>query len=152
MVSCCSAESPLYPMLPQAARANALSAAQGFGDRLSFGVGDALAMPFDDGQFDLVWSMESGEHMPDKRWGWEGSGAGRLIRSARLAARPWVGAVGGWAVGWGQWGGAVGGGSGWGQWGGAVGGGVAGGLVGTCCAAACRAEGGAGDEVPEQRK
>lgn len=51
----------------QAARANALSAAQGFGDRLSFGVGDALAMPFDDGQFDLVWSMESGEHMPDKR-------------------------------------------------------------------------------------
>ncbi|KXZ50245.1 hypothetical protein GPECTOR_17g883 [Gonium pectorale] len=50
----------------QAARANALSAAQGFGDRLQFRVGDALAQPFEDGSFDLVWSMESGEHMPDK--------------------------------------------------------------------------------------
>jgi len=29
-------------------------------------VADALAMPFADGTFDLVWSMESGEHMPDK--------------------------------------------------------------------------------------
>ena len=28
---------------------------------------DALAMPFADKSFDLVWSMESGEHMPDKR-------------------------------------------------------------------------------------
>ncbi|KAE8729547.1 Intracellular protein transport protein USO1 isoform 1 [Hibiscus syriacus] len=27
---------------------------------------DALNQPFSDGQFDLVWSMESGEHMPDK--------------------------------------------------------------------------------------
>lgn len=27
---------------------------------------DALAQPFPDAQFDLVWSMESGEHMPDK--------------------------------------------------------------------------------------
>lgn len=32
----------------------------------SFQVADALAQPFPDGQFDLVWSMESGEHMPDK--------------------------------------------------------------------------------------
>jgi len=30
-------------------------------------VADALEQPFPDGQFDLVWSMESGEHMPDKR-------------------------------------------------------------------------------------
>jgi len=51
----------------QADRANALSAAQGFGDRLSFRVADALDMPFADDSFDLVWSMESGEHMPDKR-------------------------------------------------------------------------------------
>lgn len=29
-------------------------------------VGDALAQPFPDASFDLVWSMESGEHMPDK--------------------------------------------------------------------------------------
>ena len=27
---------------------------------------DALAMPFADGTFDLVWSMERGEHRPDK--------------------------------------------------------------------------------------
>lgn len=32
-----------------------------------FQVADALAMPFADGQFDLVWSLESGEHMPDKQ-------------------------------------------------------------------------------------
>lgn len=28
---------------------------------------DALDQPFPDGKFDLVWSMESGEHMPDKK-------------------------------------------------------------------------------------
>ncbi len=31
-----------------------------------FQVADALATPFEDQSFDLVWSMESGEHMPDK--------------------------------------------------------------------------------------
>uniref|UniRef100_A0A0D3AN39 Methyltransferase type 11 domain-containing protein n=1 Tax=Brassica oleracea var. oleracea TaxID=109376 RepID=A0A0D3AN39_BRAOL len=35
-------------------------------DRVSFQVADALEQPFEDGIFDLVWSMESGEHMPDK--------------------------------------------------------------------------------------
>lgn len=34
--------------------------------QVSFQVADALNQPFPDGQFDLVWSMESGEHMPDK--------------------------------------------------------------------------------------
>ncbi|GAB2264945.1 Tocopherol O-methyltransferase, chloroplastic [Dionaea muscipula] len=51
----------------QAQRAQALVAAQGLADRVEFQVADALAQPFPDGQFDLVWSMESGEHMPDKR-------------------------------------------------------------------------------------
>ncbi|TKY67903.1 tocopherol O-methyltransferase [Spatholobus suberectus] len=50
----------------QAERANALAAAQGLADKVSFQVADALEQPFPDGQFDLVWSMESGEHMPDK--------------------------------------------------------------------------------------
>ncbi|WOL14136.1 gamma-tocopherol methyltransferase [Canna indica] len=50
----------------QAQRAQALSVAEGLADRVSFQVADALNQPFPDGQFDLVWSMESGEHMPDK--------------------------------------------------------------------------------------
>ncbi|GMJ11329.1 gamma-tocopherol methyltransferase, VITAMIN E DEFICIENT 4 [Hibiscus trionum] len=50
----------------QADRANALAEAQGLADKVSFRVADALNQPFPDGQFDLVWSMESGEHMPDK--------------------------------------------------------------------------------------
>ncbi|KAL8257812.1 hypothetical protein R6Q59_029853 [Mikania micrantha] len=50
----------------QAERAQALAAAQGLADKVSFQVADALDQPFPDGKFDLVWSMESGEHMPDK--------------------------------------------------------------------------------------
>ena len=77
----------------QAARAQSLAAAQGLGQKVfpflltslslslsvitylilkrlekqvSFQVADALQQPFPDGEFDLVWSMESGEHMPDK--------------------------------------------------------------------------------------
>ncbi|CAA7406489.1 unnamed protein product [Spirodela intermedia] len=50
----------------QANRAQSLAAAEGLGNKVSFQVADALEQPFPDGQFDLVWSMESGEHMPDK--------------------------------------------------------------------------------------
>ncbi|CAN1246483.1 Probable tocopherol O-methyltransferase, chloroplastic [Linum grandiflorum] len=50
----------------QAQRANSLAAAQGLAEKAVFQVGDALNQPFPDGEFDLVWSMESGEHMPDK--------------------------------------------------------------------------------------
>lgn len=50
----------------QAQRAQALAAAEGLADKAFFQVADALEQPFEDGQFDLVWSMESGEHMPDK--------------------------------------------------------------------------------------
>ncbi|KAI4319022.1 hypothetical protein MLD38_032672 [Melastoma candidum] len=50
----------------QAQRANALAASQGLADKASFLVANALEQPFPDDEFDLVWSMESGEHMPDK--------------------------------------------------------------------------------------
>ncbi|KAH6804224.1 Kinesin motor family protein [Perilla frutescens var. frutescens] len=36
-------------------------------EQVSFEVADALNQPFPEGKFDLVWSMESGEHMPDKK-------------------------------------------------------------------------------------
>lgn len=32
-----------------------------------FEVADALALPYEEATFDLVWSCESGEHMPDKQ-------------------------------------------------------------------------------------
>ena len=50
----------------QAARATARAEAAGLGEHVQFQVADALAMPFADNSFDLVWSLESGEHMPDK--------------------------------------------------------------------------------------
>lgn len=50
----------------QASRGNELSASAGLGDKVHLQVANALDMPFDDGSFDLVWSMESGEHMPEK--------------------------------------------------------------------------------------
>ncbi|XP_038900464.1 tocopherol O-methyltransferase, chloroplastic [Benincasa hispida] len=50
----------------QAKRAQAIAAAEGLSDKVCFEVADALNQPFSDGEFDLVWSMESGEHMPDK--------------------------------------------------------------------------------------
>ncbi|KAL4352447.1 hypothetical protein GQ457_06G015500 [Hibiscus cannabinus] len=50
----------------QAERANVLAKDEGLADQASFRVADALKQPFPDGQFDLVWSMESGEHMPEK--------------------------------------------------------------------------------------
>ncbi|BBN03783.1 tocopherol O-methyltransferase [Marchantia polymorpha subsp. ruderalis] len=51
----------------QAQRGTAITADQGLSKSVNFQVADALKQPFSDGEFDLVWSMESGEHMPDKR-------------------------------------------------------------------------------------
>ncbi len=48
----------------QAHRAQERAKALGIDAR--FQVADALEMPFDDASFDVVWSLESGEHMPDK--------------------------------------------------------------------------------------
>ncbi len=50
----------------QAERAAERAREAGMGDRLQFQVADALNMPFADRSFDFVWSLESGEHMPDK--------------------------------------------------------------------------------------
>lgn len=51
----------------QANRAIERARAVGLSDRTQFQVADALAMPFADQTFDFVWSLESGEHMPDKQ-------------------------------------------------------------------------------------
>ncbi|XP_010247893.1 PREDICTED: probable tocopherol O-methyltransferase, chloroplastic [Nelumbo nucifera] len=51
----------------QVRRAQDLAAARGLADKVSFIVGDALQQPFPDGKFDLVWAMESVDHMPDRK-------------------------------------------------------------------------------------
>lgn len=50
----------------QASRAKERAASANLSQQTSFLVADALNMPFADASFDFVWSMESGEHMPDK--------------------------------------------------------------------------------------
>ena len=50
----------------QAARATERATETKLSTRTQFQVADALNMPFADDSFDLVWSLESGEHMPDK--------------------------------------------------------------------------------------
>lgn len=50
----------------QAQRASDRTAAAGLGERVRFEVANALETPFPDQQFDLIWSLESGEHFPNK--------------------------------------------------------------------------------------
>jgi tocopherol O-methyltransferase len=50
----------------QANRAQERARAAGLGSTTGFQVANALEMPFADNSFDFVWSLESGEHMPDK--------------------------------------------------------------------------------------
>jgi len=50
----------------QAARATERATEAGLTTQVQFQVQDALKMPFSSNTFDLVWSLESGEHMPDK--------------------------------------------------------------------------------------
>jgi tocopherol O-methyltransferase len=51
----------------QAGRAKERAFDTGLANRAQFQVADALAMPFADESFDVIWSLESGEHMPDKQ-------------------------------------------------------------------------------------
>lgn len=50
----------------QVSRAKERAKETNFSDKTEFIVANALEMPFEDNTFDLVWSLESGEHMPDK--------------------------------------------------------------------------------------
>lgn len=50
----------------QAHRATQRAQEAGLQHRSQFLVANAQDMPFTDGSFDFVWSLESGEHMPDK--------------------------------------------------------------------------------------
>lgn len=50
----------------QASRATERAQTAGLETRANFQVADALNLPFADDSFDLVWSLESGEHMPNK--------------------------------------------------------------------------------------
>ncbi|MGF1523752.1 MAG: methyltransferase domain-containing protein [Leptolyngbyaceae cyanobacterium] len=50
----------------QAERATARAIAADLSAQATFQVADVLNAPFPDEQFDLIWSMESGEHYPDK--------------------------------------------------------------------------------------
>ncbi len=50
----------------QANRAKERARAAGLQSKTDFQVANALDMPFADNSFDLLWSLESGEHMPDK--------------------------------------------------------------------------------------
>ncbi|PLZ49924.1 methyltransferase domain-containing protein, partial [Fischerella thermalis] len=49
-----------------AARAKERASEFNLSTQTNFLVANALEMPFADNSFDLVWSLESGEHMPDK--------------------------------------------------------------------------------------
>lgn len=50
----------------QAKRAQERATEANLGERIQFQVANALNLPFSDESFDLIWSLESGEHFPDK--------------------------------------------------------------------------------------
>jgi len=51
----------------QIMRAKQFTKEEGLDGRVEFMVADAMNMPFQANSFDFTWSMESGEHMPDKK-------------------------------------------------------------------------------------
>lgn len=50
----------------QAKRGQERATEVNLGERVQFQVANALNLPFSDESFDLIWSLESGEHFPDK--------------------------------------------------------------------------------------
>jgi tocopherol O-methyltransferase len=54
----------LSQMQVSRARERAINA--GLEEKVQFQLANALSLPFADNSFDLIWSLESGEHMPDK--------------------------------------------------------------------------------------
>ncbi|GAB4530312.1 MAG: methyltransferase domain-containing protein [Pleurocapsa sp.] len=62
--SACATGITLSPI--QASRAKERAIEADLQERVNIEVANALEMPFADNSFDLVWSLESGEHMPDK--------------------------------------------------------------------------------------
>lgn len=63
----------------QADRARERAEALGLGERCDFRTADAMNPPFSEESFDLLWSLESGEHMPDK---------GGFVAACRRMLRP----------------------------------------------------------------
>jgi tocopherol O-methyltransferase len=51
----------------QIGKAQEFTKQQGLEKKVEYQVADAMKMPFADNSFDLTWSMESGEHMPNKK-------------------------------------------------------------------------------------
>ena len=50
----------------QISRAKQFTEEANLSSKINYQVADALNMPFPDNSYDMTWSMESGEHMPDK--------------------------------------------------------------------------------------
>ncbi|MQM21402.1 hypothetical protein Taro_054442 [Colocasia esculenta] len=65
----------------QIERAQAHAAEEGLEDKVKFHLVDAMEQPFPDGHFDLVWCMETAEHMTDKE-----KFFGELVRVAASGA------------------------------------------------------------------